>query len=41
MCCFQEEGLPESPGMSFDFRIKLFALCIGNVLVMILWQKVN
>ncbi len=36
----QEEGFPESPAMSFQFRIKLFALCLGNILVMILWQKV-
>ena len=37
----QEEGFPESPAMSFDFRIKLFALCMGNILVMMLWQKVT
>lgn len=36
----QEEGFPESPAMSFEFRLKLFALCLGNILVMILWQKV-
>ncbi|DBA79899.1 TPA: hypothetical protein ACH3X1_008117 [Trebouxia sp. C0004] len=36
---FAEEGFPESPAMSFDFRIKLLALCLGNMLVIILWQK--
>ena len=40
-CCIQEEGFPETPGMSFYFRIKLFALCIGNILAMILLQKVS
>lgn len=37
----QEEGFPESPAISFEFRIKLFALCLGNILVMVLWQKVR
>ncbi len=36
----QEEGFPESPAMSIEFRIKLFALCLGNILVMVSWQKV-
>ncbi|DBB17796.1 TPA: hypothetical protein ACH3X3_002824 [Trebouxia sp. C0006] len=36
---YREEGFPESPAMSFEFRIKLFALCLGNILVMVLWQK--
>ena len=36
----QEEGFPESPAMPFEFRIKLWALCMGNILAMIGWQKV-
>ena len=27
--------------MSFDFRIKLWALCMGNLLVIMLFQKVT
>lgn len=41
LCCFvQEAGGAESPGMSFDFRIKLWALCMGNLLAILLFQKV-
>lgn len=27
--------------MSFDFRIKLWALCMGNIIVIMLFQKVR
>lgn len=40
-CAMQEEGFPESPAMPFTFRIKLWALCMGNILVMMGWQKVH
>ena len=37
----QEAGGAESAAMSFDFRIKLWALCMGNLLAIMLFQKVS
>ena len=37
----QDGGGSESPAMSFGVRIKLWALCMGNILAMIGWQKVH
>ncbi|KAL3158258.1 hypothetical protein ABBQ38_010509 [Trebouxia sp. C0009 RCD-2024] len=36
---YREAGGAESPAMSFDFRIKLWALCMGNVILIMLFQK--